>query len=86
MIWVLLFLVVVVFISVFHLRGQNLSQFDSPPGQSFATGHEPSDEHEMVVASLNLAAASSQRVPRKQRISLMREYMNDISRGRGARN
>jgi acetyl esterase/lipase len=78
-IWVLLALAVLVFITVFHLRGQDLSQYDSPPGQSFDLGHEPSDEHDAVVASFDVGIGPVRRAPRRQRLGLMREYMDSIS-------
>jgi len=78
-IWVLLILAVLVFITVFRLRGQDLSQYDSPPGQSFDMGHEPSDEHDAVVASLDVGIGPVRRAPRSQRLALMREYMDSIS-------
>jgi len=53
-IWALLTFAVLVFITCFHLRGGNLGRYDAPPGQSFDTGHEPSDEHDAVVASLDV--------------------------------
>ena len=79
MIWVFSILAVLVLITVFHLRGQDLSPFDSPPGQSFDLGHEPSDEHDAVVASLDVGIGPVQRSPRSKRLALMREYMDSIS-------
>ena len=79
MIWVLLILALMVFITVFHLRGQDLSQYDSPAGQSFDMGHEPSDEHDAVVASLDVGIGPVRRAPRSQRLAIMREYMDSIS-------
>lgn len=79
MIWVFLIVAVLILITVFHLRGQDLSQYDSPPGQSFDLGHEPSDEHDAVVASFDVGIGPVQRAPRRQRLSLMREYMDSIS-------
>lgn len=81
MAWVLLFLLVLVGITVLHLRGTDLSQFDAPPGQSFDTGPDPSDEHDMVVASLGIGADPIHKAPRRQRLALMREYMDNISSG-----
>jgi len=74
-----LILAVLVFITVFHLRGQDLSPYDSPPGQSFDLGHEPSDEHDAVVASFDVGIGPVQRAPRSKRLALMREYMDSIS-------
>lgn len=79
MIWIFLILAILLLITVFHLRGQNLGEFDSPPGQSFDTGHEPSDEHDAVVASFDVGIGPVQRAPRSKRLGLMREYMDSIS-------
>lgn len=81
MIWLLLILAVLLAITVFHLRGPGLSQFDSPPGQRFEAGPEASDEHDAVVASLSVNAGPIQRAPRSKRLVLMREYMDTISDG-----
>jgi acetyl esterase/lipase len=83
MIWVaiLLVLVAVALIHVFHLRGQDLSEFDSPGGESFDAGHEPSDEHDAVVASLAIGTSDMRKAPRKQQTQLMRAYMDNISDG-----
>ena len=79
MIWVFLILALLVLITVFHLRGQDLSPYDLPAGQSFDMGHEPSDEHDAVVASFDVGIGPVRRAPRSQRLALMREYMDSIS-------
>ena len=79
MIWVLVILAVLVLTTLFHLRGPDLRQFDSPSGQSFDLGHEPSDEHDAVVASFDVGIGPVQRAPRRKRLALMREYMDGIS-------
>ena len=79
MIWVLVILAVLLLITVFHLRGENLSEFDLPAGQSFDTGHEPSEEHDAVVASFDVGIGPVQRAPRSKRLGLMREYMDSVS-------
>ena len=79
MIWIFAALAVLVLITVVHLRGPSLAQFDSPPGESFDAGHEPSDEHDAVVASLDVGIGPVRRAPRRQRLGLMREYMDSIS-------
>lgn len=80
MVWVLLFVVAVVVITVFFLRGPNLSQFDAPPGQRFP-GVPESDEHDAVLASLAVNSGPIQRAPRSKRLALMREYMDNMSSG-----
>ena len=52
--WFLLVLVIVVLVTVFHLRGQDLGRYDTPLGQSFDTGHARTDEHDAVEASLDV--------------------------------
>jgi monoterpene epsilon-lactone hydrolase len=79
--WVLLLLAALVAITVFHLRGPDLSQFDSPLGQRFPGGPEPSEEHDAVIASLAVNSGTIQRASRRQRLGLMREYMDNISAG-----
>jgi len=78
-IWVLVVLAVLVLTTFIYLRGPDLGQFDLPPGQSFDLGHEPSDEHDAVVASFDVGIGPVQRAPRRQRLALMREYMDGIS-------
>ena len=81
MVWALLIVAAFVAITVFRLRGPNLSQFDAPLGQRFHGGPKGSEEHDAVVASLALHSGPIQRAPRKQRLSLMREYMDNMSEG-----
>ncbi|MEJ2532511.1 MAG: alpha/beta hydrolase [Halioglobus sp.] len=81
MIWLLLFLALVISVTLFYLRGEDLRRFDSPPGQSFDAGHEPSDEHDQVVASLSVGIAPIRREPRRKQLALMRDYMDGISEG-----
>lgn len=81
MIWVVVVLAIIFLITVLHLRGADLSQFDSPPGESFDAGHEPSNEHDQVVASLDVGVGPVQRASRSKRLGLMREYMDSISQG-----
>ena len=75
MIWAVAVAVLVLLagITVFFLRGPDLGQFDTPPGQSFDLGHEPSDEHDAVVASFDVGLGPVQRAPRSKRLALMRE-------------
>jgi monoterpene epsilon-lactone hydrolase len=72
---------VVFLITRFHLQGENLGRFDSPAGESFDLGHEPSHEHDLVVASLRLGGRDIREAPRKQQLFLMRDYMNNMSSG-----
>lgn len=82
--WILAALVALVFlilITRFHLNGPNLSQYDASTGERFDAQHEPSDEHDAVVASLQIGAGPIRKAPRKQQLGLMREYMDQISDG-----
>jgi acetyl esterase/lipase len=79
--WVLLLLVVLVAVTVFHLRGPDLRQFDAPLGQRFPGTPEPSDEHDAVVASLAVSTGPIQRVSRRKRLGLIREYMDNMANG-----
>ena len=63
------------------MRGPNLSRFDSPEGQRFNLGAEPSEEHDAVVASLAIGSGPIQRASRRERLGLMREYMDNMSSG-----
>lgn len=81
MVWALLIVAAFVAITVFRLRGSNLSQFDALLGQRFPGGPKSSEAHDAVVASLALNSGPIQRAPRKQRLSLMREYMDNMSEG-----
>lgn len=79
MIWIFWVLVLLVLITVFHLRGQDLSQYDSPSSQSLDMGREPSDGLAAVVASFDVGMGPVRRAPRSQRLALMREYMESLS-------
>jgi len=76
-----IFVAVVVGITVFYLRGEELSAFDTPAGESFDPGHAPSEEHDAVVASLAIGPGDIRKASRKQQILLMRNYMDNMSTG-----
>jgi monoterpene epsilon-lactone hydrolase len=80
-VWVLLIIVAFAAITIFRLRGPSLSQFDYPLGQRFPGEPEASDEHDAVVASLAVNNGPIQRASRKERLGLMREYMDNMSEG-----
>ena len=69
-------------IAIFHLRGENLDTFDQQAGHSFATGAGLNAEHEAVAQSLQLFTEPMQKAPRRQRLALMRECMDNFSEGR----
>lgn len=79
MFWILI-LLIIIYITVFQLRGEDLSRYDWPRGQSFATGEEPSEEHRAVVQSLRDGMGSVRsNGGRRGRIARMRNYMDSIS-------
>lgn len=69
-------------IAIFHLRGENRGNFDKQAGQSFATGAGLNAEHEAIAQSLQLFAGPMQKAPRKERLALMRAYMDNFSEGK----
>ena len=60
----------------FHLRGEDLSAFDTPHGESFSTGGEPSAEHRAVVASLSGVRDALRGVPYRKRHAALRQYLD----------
>jgi acetyl esterase/lipase len=70
----------------FHLRGPDLSAFDRPPGQHFASA-APGDGHRTVVASLGRIAAVLREVPRGEHLLMLRKTMDEMfpSDGLGVR-
>ena len=81
MAWLLVFVVVFVAITFFHLRGPDLRRFDAPLGQRFPGTPEPSDEHDAVVAAMAVNTAPIQQAPRRKRLQLIRDYMDNMSNG-----
>ena len=79
MAWVLVILAAVAAITFFHLRGPDLRRFDVPPGERFPGSVETSEEHDAVVASLAVSTGPMQRASRRQRLRLMRDYMDNMS-------
>ncbi|MDX1733623.1 MAG: alpha/beta hydrolase [Halioglobus sp.] len=54
MFWIIV-LLAVLFITFYHLRGEDLSRYDWPPGQSFGTGEGPSEQHRALEAFMREA-------------------------------
>lgn len=84
MLWIAVILVVLAVFAIitrWYLYGTDLGQYDTPPGQQFDSHHEPSEEHDAVVASLNIGAGSLREAPRRQQLKLMRQYMDGMSEG-----
>ena len=61
-----------------HLRGADLSAFDSPVGERFSRGDLPSDEALAVVASLGGIKQVLQGTPMRERTAALRKYMDEI--------
>ena len=81
MIWILLCLVLLALVTRFYLDGQSLSQFDEPLGEVFHSDSEPGEEYYAVVASLGVGSGPIRNAPRRERLALMRAYMDGISDG-----
>lgn len=80
MFW-LLAIIVIILITHFYLRGDELSEFDWPLGQSFASGKGRNEEHEAVESLLRSGMGSMRSGTRRQRLSGLRLYMDSISDG-----
>jgi acetyl esterase/lipase len=77
----LILLAVAALITRFHLLGENLGRYDQPPGQHFAGAADPSDEHDQVVASLQVGVRPIREQPRRKQLGLLRQYMDAMSEG-----
>jgi len=64
-------------IARFHLRGPDLSAFDRPPGQHFAST-APGEGHGTVVASLGRVAVVLREVPRSEHLRVLRRTMDEM--------
>jgi epsilon-lactone hydrolase len=84
MLWIAIITVLLAALALFtrwYLYGADLSQYDQPRGECFDAHHEPSDEHDLVVASLAIGSGPISKAPRSQRLKLSREYMDGMSAG-----
>ena len=84
MTWLLVllaFVAVFLLVSRLHLTGEDLRQYDMPLGEQFRVGEEPSTAHEEVVASLAVGSGPIREQPRRQQLTLMREYLDNMSAG-----
>ena len=83
----ILLCVLVLLISIFLIityaifSGQDLTRFDKPVGESFGLDHEPCDEHDLVVASIHANNKAIEGLSPKQRLVVMREYLDSMSDG-----
>ena len=84
MMWIAVVLLALALWAVFtraYLNGADLSEFDSPLGEQFKGQGDATDEHDNVVASLAMGSGPIREAPRKQQLSLMRQYMDQMSDG-----
>lgn len=79
MIWLVIAVVLLVLVIHFYLRGSDLSQFDQPYGEQFDLGQASADARKAAASSLSEGMGPIQNSPRKQRLKLMRDYMDGIS-------
>lgn len=81
MIWLaLLVLMLVIFVLPrVMLEGRELSEYDVPTGESFDEGDGPSDEHKAVMASLQIDLDRILKLPRREQLPKMRDYMDHLS-------
>ena len=77
----LVLLVLMSVITRLHLTGEDLTAYDNPPGEHFDGAPDPSDEHDQVVASLQVGVAPIREQPRRQQLALLRQYMDNMSDG-----
>ena len=78
---VFLLLVILAVVTRVYLYGSDLETYDLPLGEQFGLGRDASDAHEQVVASLSVGAGPIRNAPRKEQLSLMRVYMDQMSDG-----
>ena len=72
---------ILVGITFFYLRGENLRAFDEPRPRHFGQESEPSAEHQAVVDSMGeLAAQSSGGGSKKDQLKQMRAYLDDMGK------
>jgi epsilon-lactone hydrolase len=80
MAWLLLVILGIWAFTIFWLRGENLSYLDS--GIIPRPSCEPSDEHLAVVESLKEMTAVGKSARGRERIAVIREYMDSMSDGK----
>ena len=65
-------------VAAFHLRGADMSAFDQPTGERFSRGDAPGPEIRAVIASLGGVRALIDGVPLRQRVAVLRKYLDDV--------
>jgi acetyl esterase/lipase len=71
-------IIIVILVTFYYLRGEDLAEFDFPPGQSFATGEGRTDEHREVEDLLKSGMGSLREGSWKERLSGLRKYMDSL--------
>lgn len=81
MVWfVAVLLIGVIAITIFYLRGENLQAFDAPRPTALGQQGQASPQHAAVVESLGGMAEIGSGGPRRQRLTVMREYLDAMGR------
>jgi len=79
MVWFLAALVVLLIaVSVFYLRGADLSAHDQPRPTPFGADRKPSEAHFAALESLGQLSLNVRDVPRRQQLQVMRESMDQM--------
>ncbi len=79
MIWLVAgLLVMLVAITLFYLRGEDLRKFDSPRPDPTGTTGQSSEQHQVVLEFLRGISRLSSDLPRNQQLRQMREYLDSI--------
>ena len=82
MIWLLAgLLALVVAITLFYLRGEDLRGFDTPRPEPVGIAGQSSDQHQAVLASLRRLFGTSSKLPHKLQLRQIRESMDSIGVG-----
>jgi len=79
MIWLVAGLIVMlVVITLFYLRGEDLRKFDSPRPEPAGIPGQPSNQHQAVLEFLSDILLPSSDIPRRQQFRQMRENMDSM--------
>ncbi len=73
-------LLLLVCVSLFVLRGEDLRQYDSPRPIPVDSENSPTDQHRDVVESLSALTELTENVPRREQLKAMREYLDDMGK------
>jgi monoterpene epsilon-lactone hydrolase len=71
-------LILLVCVSLFVLRGQDLREYDEPRPVPVGGERAPSSEHADVVASFGGLSELTENVPRREQLKAMREYLDGM--------